>query len=98
MAAHVASFNAVEVPGPWNTHGDRGELGAWQCCRWLPASCKMMQILATLSLTDCTWGQSAGSLRSLCFLQRCPLLVYCSPTGQLPKPCPVRGLQLRKLH
>lgn len=28
MAAHVANFNAVEVPGQWNVHGDRGE---WQC-------------------------------------------------------------------
>ena len=24
MAAHVISFNALEVPGAWSSHGDRG--------------------------------------------------------------------------
>ena len=25
MAAHVVSFNSVEVPGPYYVHGDRGD-------------------------------------------------------------------------
>lgn len=27
MAAHVASFNSVDVPGPWHVHGDREDMG-----------------------------------------------------------------------
>lgn len=32
MAAHVASFNSVDVPGPWHVHGDRGELSCTKQC------------------------------------------------------------------